>query len=278
MAKAWCGYDNKAKNIKHFFVGKNGIARKCVAGYVGVNGKARKVFPIVEFPIVEGDGTYTYDGIEKKLIISNLDEEYVAKSGVSQGTNVGTYTTNFFLNDNHAIWEDKTTAPISKTIIINKRDTYLIINVPTLLEVCHSNGEFQGINRYGGDVAAYSYYADGTQCNLPISIECNDSFFNYAELTNYCYTKANFHPISDSEDITYREEDHGIFTGENKDCYKKMRMNSVNMWNNMPYYMRPNIPSYVSSGNKTFTLSLSGDGNNNGFSTTITVPATVKSV
>ena len=96
------------KPITGIRVGVNGTARFVKKGWVGVNGVAQLCYyqELVAIPVLSG--TYTYDGTEKTVTITNLDTDKVTVSGTLKATNAGTYQVTVSLKSRLTAWEDGT--------------------------------------------------------------------------------------------------------------------------------------------------------------------------
>lgn len=121
MVGSWLSIDGIARKTIDLFVGIQGKAHKVVAGYVGdSSGKARQVYPFgVLIPSLSG--SYTYNGSSQSVQISGLNSNFVNVTGTTSAINAGTYIVTFSLKQPYLEWEDGSRSDKSRTWVISKK-------------------------------------------------------------------------------------------------------------------------------------------------------------
>lgn len=127
----YIGVRDLSKKVVRQYIGVGGVAKRVYKAYVGGPGNIPRLYYKDKYwlnvPTVSG--TYTYDGTTQTVSFTGLDTDLMTVSGVTSGTDAGTYNAIISLNDtdNYA-WMDETTGPKTVPWTIGKQS----LAVPTV--------------------------------------------------------------------------------------------------------------------------------------------------
>lgn len=146
----YVGVRDLSKKVVRQYIGVGGVAKRVYKAYVGGPGNIPRLYYKDKYwlnvPTVSG--TYTYDGTTQTVSFVGLDTDLMTVSGVTSGTDAGTYNAIISLNDtdNYA-WMDETTGPKTVSWTIGKQT----LSVPTVTGTYTYTGQSQTANISGYD-------------------------------------------------------------------------------------------------------------------------------
>lgn len=193
MRTGYTGHDGIARPVTKIYVGINNKARRAVRGYAGVDGVARLIYP-VDQPLPTVSGVYTYDRGVHEAIISDIDDDMIAVSGVTKTTNAGTYTVTFTLKSPMYRWIDGTNTPKTGTWTINKK----VISIPYIMPGTYTyTGAVQSASISEHDPFGVAISGEPTAINAGNHVVK----FNLSSANNYIWSDGTSEEKTDSWSI-----------------------------------------------------------------------------
>lgn len=192
------------KPITGIRVGVNNTARFVKKGWVGVDGVAQLCYyqELVAIPTLSG--TYTYDGTEQTVTITNLDTDKVNVSGTLKATNAGTYQVTVSLKSRLTAWADHTQGDKTLEWTITKKR----LTPPVMYYDGPTSTGISYIYNYGNELEIYfrgydaeTMYKAGVY--TAINAGSYTALIGLKDKTNYEWHIESEHVFSDSDRYYY---------------------------------------------------------------------------